>query len=324
MYRSIVEQSQGLICVHDLSGVLRYTNPVSAAELGFTPAELIGRNGRHLLAPRMQPLFDEYLERIRRQKIDNGVLRLNRRDGEERLWAYRNVLHEEGPDAPYVIGHAVDITEFWHTKQKLRESEQRSTAVLAALEEGIVFCGADGSVKEFNAIAERILGTTPDRLFGLGATEPPWRVIHDDGSPFSRETRPDAITLRTGQPCLRIVLGLAQADGKTVWLEVNSQPVLRHRDKTVHGVVVSFTDITERRRRETEREEELKQALTGLKVLRGLLPICASCKKIRADDGSWQQLETYISRHSEADFTHGLCPACLARIDPTIDPTLEP
>lgn len=323
MYRSIVEQSQGLICVHDLSGVLRYTNPVSAAELGFTPAELIGRNGRFLLAPRMQPLFDEYLERIRRQKVDNGVLRLNRRDGEERLWAYRNVLHEEGPDAPYVIGHAVDITDFWRTKQKLRESEQRSTAVLAALEEGIVFCGADGVVKEFNAVAERILGTTPDRLFGVGASEPAWRVIHEDGSPASRETRPDATTLRTGHPCLRVVLGLARADGKTVWIEVNSQPVLRHRDSSVRGVVVSFTDITERRRRETEREQELKEALTGLKVLRGLLPICASCKKIRADDGSWQPLETYISRHSEADFTHGLCPVCLAEIDPTIDPTLE-
>jgi hypothetical protein len=117
-----------------------------------------------------------------------------------------------------------------------------------------------------------------------------------------------------------VVLGLAQPDGKTVWLEVNSQPLLRHRDNAVYGAVVSFTDITERRRRETEREQELKEALAGLKVLRGLLPICASCKKIRADDGSWQQLETYISRHSEADFTHGLCPACLARIDPTIDP----
>jgi PAS domain S-box-containing protein len=50
-YRSIVEQSQGLICVHDLAGVLRYTNPASAAELGLTRDQLIGRNGRALLAP---------------------------------------------------------------------------------------------------------------------------------------------------------------------------------------------------------------------------------------------------------------------------------
>ena len=192
-----------------------------------------------------------------------------------------------------MIGHAVDITDYWRTKQQLRESEQRSTAVLAALEEGIVFCGADGSVREFNATAERILGTTPDHLFGLGATTPPWRVVRDDGSPASQSTRPDTITLRTGQPCLRVVLGLEQPDGRVLWLEVNSQPLLSHRNNTPYGAVVSFTDITERRRHDTEREQELEEALTGLKVLRGLLPICASCKKIRADDGVWQPLETY-------------------------------
>jgi PAS domain S-box-containing protein len=319
-YRSIVEQSQGLICVHDLAGVLRYTNPLSAAELGVTPEQLIGQNGRHLLAPSLQPLFDEYLERIRLDKMDSGVLRLTGRDGAPRLWAYRNVLQQTGPDAPYVIGHAIDITEYWQTKQKLQESEQRSSAVLAALEEGIVFCGADGTVKEFNAAAQRILGATPDRLFGVGATAPPWRVIGDSGAPFKQEARPDAVTLRTGQPCLRIVLGLEKG-GKTLWLEVNSQPLLRpRRADTPYGVVVSFTDITERRRRETEREQELKEALAGLKVLRGLLPICASCKKIRAEDGSWQQMEAYISTHSEADFTHGLCPTCLARLDPTLAP----
>jgi len=318
-YRSIVEQSQGLICVHDLAGVLRYTNPVSAEELGVTPDQLIGQNGRLLLAPSLQPLFDEYLERIRLHKMDSGVLRLTGRDGAPRLWAYRNVLQQTGPDAPYVIGHAIDITEYWQTKQKLQESEQRSSAVLAALEEGIVFCGADGTVKESNGAAERILGATPDRLFGVGATAPPWRVIGDDGAPFKQEARPEAVTLRTGQPCLRVLLRL-EREGKTLWLEVNSQPLLRRRDNAPYGVVVSFTDITERRRRETEREQELEEALAGLKVLRGLLPICASCKQIRGEDGSWHQMEAYISNHSEADFTHGLCPTCLARLDPTLAP----
>jgi PAS domain-containing protein len=245
------------------------------------------------------------------------VLRLTGRDGEDRLWAYRNVLHEDGPDAPYVIGHAVDITEYWRTKQRLQESEQRSTAVLAALEEGIVFCGADGTVREFNAAAERILGVTPDRLFGLGATAPPWRLIGSDGASLDHVSRPDVVTLRTGQPCLRVVVGLEQGP-KMLWLEVNSQPLVRRKTNTAYGAVVSFTDITDRRRRETEREQELQEALAGLKVLRGLLPICASCKKIRSEDGSWHQMEAYISTHSEADFTHGLCPSCLARLDPTL------
>lgn len=58
------------------------------------------------------------------------------------------------------------------------------------------------------------------------------------------------------------------------------------------------------------RNEELSSALNKVKQLSGLLPICASCKKIRDDGGYWNQLETYISQHSEADFTHGICPDC--------------
>lgn len=58
------------------------------------------------------------------------------------------------------------------------------------------------------------------------------------------------------------------------------------------------------------RNEDLSAALTKVKQLSGLLPICASCKKIRDDGGYWNQLETYISQHSEADFTHGICPEC--------------
>src|SRR5258706_16335444 len=59
-----------------------------------------------------------------------------------------------------------------------------------------------------------------------------------------------------------------------------------------------------------ERTAELQHAIDNVKVLRGLLSICSSCKKIRDDQGYWMQLETYIHQYSEADFTHGLCPNC--------------
>ncbi|MFO7716700.1 response regulator [Desulfosarcina sp.] len=62
----------------------------------------------------------------------------------------------------------------------------------------------------------------------------------------------------------------------------------------------------------------LQKALQEVKTLRGLLPICASCKKIRNDDNSWQQIEEYISRHSDADFTHGICPECAHRLYPEL------
>ncbi len=61
---------------------------------------------------------------------------------------------------------------------------------------------------------------------------------------------------------------------------------------------------------------ELKEALAKVKKLSGLLPICASCKKIRDDSGYWNQVEAYIRKHSEAEFTHSICPECMRKLYP--------
>jgi PAS domain-containing protein len=78
-------------------------------------------------------------------------------------------------------------------------------------------------------------------------------------------------------------------------------------------------EVAERKRAEEEREKvivELQKALAQVKRLSGLLPICASCKQIRNDKGYWQQIESYISEHSEAEFSHGLCPECAKKLYP--------
>lgn len=69
-----------------------------------------------------------------------------------------------------------------------------------------------------------------------------------------------------------------------------------------------------------ERNEELHRALSEVKVLRGLIPICAGCKKIRNDHGYWQQIEEYVQEHSEAAFSHGLCLPCAKRLYPGLYP----
>ncbi|MCC5850768.1 MAG: response regulator [Verrucomicrobia bacterium] len=60
-----------------------------------------------------------------------------------------------------------------------------------------------------------------------------------------------------------------------------------------------------------QKVEELQEALGQIKTLRGILPICSGCKKIRDDKGYWQQVEVYLQAHSDAEFSHGLCPECL-------------
>ena len=77
-------------------------------------------------------------------------------------------------------------------------------------------------------------------------------------------------------------------------------------------------------RRLSQRIAERDQARQEARILSGLLPICSHCKKIRARDGRWEHLESYISRHSEADFSHGLCPDCVAKYYPKPDPPPQP
>jgi len=87
------------------------------------------------------------------------------------------------------------------------------------------------------------------------------------------------------------------------------------------GRLIVARDVTDKRRAELEREKligDLQAALADIKTLRGLLPICASCKKIRDDGGYWQHLEQYVSAHSEAHFSHSLCPDCITRLYPEL------
>ena len=78
-------------------------------------------------------------------------------------------------------------------------------------------------------------------------------------------------------------------------------------------------EIEDRKRTEAEKEQlidQLQKAMQEVKVLSGFLPICASCKKIRDDTGYWRQIEEYISTHSNALFSHGICPECTKKLYP--------
>jgi len=81
-------------------------------------------------------------------------------------------------------------------------------------------------------------------------------------------------------------------------------------------------EIEERKQIELEHEkliEELQSALTEVKTLRGFLPICANCKNIRNDEGYWEQIEVYIKDRSDVDFSHSICPDCVAKLYPDLD-----
>ncbi|MBW1849410.1 MAG: PAS domain-containing protein [Deltaproteobacteria bacterium] len=92
--------------------------------------------------------------------------------------------------------------------------------------------------------------------------------------------------------------------------------------ENMNAHLMVMTDITEQKKIEEEREKlifELKGAFSKINTLKGFLPICASCKKIRDDKGYWNQIESYIRDHSEAEFSHGICPECAKKLYPKLN-----
>lgn len=101
-------------------------------------------------------------------------------------------------------------------------------------------------------------------------------------------------------------------NGESFFVEVSCSDIVKH-DQII-GRIGSFFNISKRKKLEADRERlinELKEALSQIKTLKGLVPICSYCKKIRDDEGYWNQLESYISEHTDALFSHGICPECL-------------
>lgn len=106
-----------------------------------------------------------------------------------------------------------------------------------------------------------------------------------------------------------------------------SYPELLYDDKVLsitiapfpEGAIIISADITNQKNAENDRTKlitDLQRALDEVETLRGLLPICASCKKIRDDGGYWNHIEVYISQHAHVDFTHTLCPECIRHFYP--------
>jgi PAS domain S-box-containing protein len=128
----------------------------------------------------------------------------------------------------------------------------------------------------------------------------------------------DLAVMKTGQEDVsENEVAVAQGAQRVV---VTKKTLYQNRlgQKYIVGVI---RDITERKKQEREREEmisRLQDALANIKTLRGLIPVCATCKKIRNDRGYWQQVDDYVREHSDAVISHGLCHECAVRLYPEV------
>ena len=125
---------------------------------------------------------------------------------------------------------------------------------------------------------------------------------------------------------LPFLYGYIYWQSKRKGVEIGHRPVLsilRQVAEIEQELTQAQQEIERRKAAEKERDkviEELKTSLSEIKTLRGLLPICSACNKIRDDQGYWNRLEHYIQKHSEARFTHGICPDCVKELYPELGP----
>ena len=120
-YRHLFELSPGYINVHGLDGVVISVNEAAADALGYQPDEIIGRNLADFMIPAARPFFADYLQRMSRTPLDEGVFYVLTKNGERRVWQYRNRLYKETDGSVYVIGYAQDITELKQFQEELRD-----------------------------------------------------------------------------------------------------------------------------------------------------------------------------------------------------------
>ncbi len=189
----------------------------------------------------------------------------------------------------------------------LREEIARWRTLIEQSRDGIVVLDQEGKVYEANSQFARMLGYTLRGVHDLHVWD--WEALSskDEILVMIAEIDPKGAHFETRHRC---------RDGTIIDVELSNNGAVYCGEKLIFCIC---RDITERKRAEKERLDlinRLQDALAEIKSLRGILPICSNCKKIRNDRGSWEQIEVYIRGHSEAEFSHGLCPECMKKLYP--------
>lgn len=314
-FRQVSEAAQEWIWEVNAEGLYTYSSPAAQQMIGYATEEIVGRlHFFDLFVPeRREALKRQALDAFARKepitRLVNELVHKDGRivivettgtpvaDGEGRLLFYRGADH--------------DITSRVQAERTLRESEERYRELVERARLGIVIDDRDGHLVYFNRRFAQMFGYTQEELQSLTNLD----LVHPDER--ARVEAEHARRVRGAAPSGHYSFKGIRKDGTPLWVEVDALE-LKERGRVI-GTRSYVWDVTDRTLAEQERERligELKKALANVKTLSGLLPICAHCKRIRDDSGYWQRVETYIRARSDAEFTHGICPACMKELYP--------
>ena len=252
-WRSLVETTPDFIALYDRDGRFVYLNRYAE---GFSPPDVMGRPGEEFISPGSRETFRH---RFAECLQTGGVVTFEHGgpDGNS-AWPWYETsfvpILREGTIAQ-VMGIARDVSERKRAEEELRESEERHRHLVHHLHAGVVVHGADTSVTLANRHASTLLGLSLDQMTGKLANDPVWSFVREDGTPMPVDEYPVNRVLASRKPLRDMVAGVNHPGaGDRVWLLINAFPELGPQ-KEVRQVVVTFIDITERKRAEEERQQ---------------------------------------------------------------------
>jgi PAS domain S-box-containing protein len=308
--RAILDMALDAVIGMDEHGIITNWNPRAEVIFGWTAGEAVGKTLSEVVIP---PQYREAHIRGLRHFLATGQGPvLNRRIEITALRRDGTEFPVELSILPLKVGASyrfnafiADITE----RKRAQERNARLAAIVASSEDAIIGKTPEGIIVTWNRGAERIFGYTAAEALG----QPITMLI-----PLDRSDEEPTITARL-QPGERIEhfdTVRRRKDGEEIDVSLTISPIKDTIEKII-GVSKIARDITERQHAKEGMERlirDLMDALDKVKTLRGLLPICSSCKNIRSDENYWQNIETHIEEHSDASFTHGVCPTCMQKL----------
>lgn len=194
-------------------------------------------------------------------------------------------------------------------EELLRDEIARWRLMIEQSRDGIVVLDGNGAVVESNKKYSDMLGYSMNEMLRLHVWDWDTNFSRDQLVEMIRTVDASGDHFETQQK---------RKDGTSIFVEVSTNGIIYHGQKLILCIC---RDITQRKKNEEEREgliRELQKALAEVKDLRSILPICSFCKKIRDDQGYWEQVESYLSKHSHVELSHGICPECMKKYYPDI------